>query len=185
MVAISNWIVRFLELHSSLQIAHRDWCVYALEKKLLKWACFLLVLIVGVFLHTAVESVLVFSSINFLRTKISGWHAQSPAICMAFTVSAACGGGAFAKWLAAEYAWAFVLLVAINICLCLFFTPVTNVRLHLTGAEMRQNTKQGVSRARLLMLISVLAFFVVPIQSFALCMQIGTCIAFASTFTAV
>lgn len=182
MHTISKHFINFLSSHTTICIEHKDWCIYALEKRLYKVLCFLLILIVGFFVNAPIESLVTFLSINFLRTKISGWHAQSPTVCVALTIGASCLGGVLAKWLMNSFPSAVAVLLLINICLCLVFTPIDNVNLHLTDAELRQNKKLGIYRACFMLLFSLLAFFFNKTVSWSISIQIGMFVALVSTF---
>ncbi|MEG0834999.1 MAG: accessory gene regulator B family protein [Ruthenibacterium sp.] len=182
MQTISMHVINFLSSNATICIEHKDWCIYALEKRLYKALCFLLILIVGFFVNAPIESLVIFLSVNFLRTKISGWHAQSPTVCVALTISASCFGGVLAKRLINSFPSAVAVLLLINICLCLVFTPVDNVNLHLTDAELRQNKKLGNYRACFMLLFSLVAFFFSKTASWSISIQIGVLIALASTF---
>ena len=179
---ISRYIVTSLCCYSTIDIAHQDWCIYALEKKLYKIVSFFLALFSGFLLHAPIESALIFISTNFLRTRISGWHAQSPFLCIALTISTCCFGGILAKWLASVVPIAALFLFLLNGCLCLLFKPIDNPSLHLTNAEIYQNKKLGLYRTCFMMLISLLLFLFTQLTSLSISLQSGILVALMSTF---
>lgn len=182
MHTVSKNIVEFLGSRTALDIEHKDWCIYALEKKLYKTLCFVVILILGCFIGAPIECMLVFVVNNFLRTKISGWHAQSPVLCFSLTISMCGVGGFVSVWIANNTLALVYIFILMNSCLSLFFTPINNAKLHFTATEMIENKKIGKRRIGIILMVSVIILFLTPLSTLAISLQIGSLLALASTF---
>lgn len=181
MHSIANFIVLFIVKNSSVEINQQDWCVYALEKRLYKVLCFVLTVIVGALLRAPVESAFVFLSTNYLRTRVSGWHAESPVICVLLTVLISCGCGALSKITMPFYALIYFLLLIVNFLLFCFYTPLKNSHLHLTAEELEKSKDLAKFRIWILFVFSAVLLLFASTRMFSICMQLGCFISLGST----
>lgn len=73
--------------HEWIPLEQRDWCAYAVEKRINTLSMFVLLALIAVPFGKVIETVVFFGSVTVLRRRIGGWHASAAWSCQLISIA--------------------------------------------------------------------------------------------------
>ena len=126
-----------------IQAEKRDWCVYAVEKKLMAVFFFMVIFLMSLCIGVLGQTLIFTVTVYLLRRRVGGWHAPYAWLCQVLSIAVVFGSVLFAGPLLSripmEYIWGIDLLcVAISIIQKPVYPPQTHFDQEITAANNRK-----------------------------------------------